>query len=439
MALSFQQYLGNGSNRDFVITFGYLARSHISVSINGVPTTAFSFTSATVLRLDTAPVINAIVELRRSTPKTEALVDFQDGSTLTETDLDTSTLQVFYIAQEAFDMAGGTLSLMSDGSYSALTRRIGQVGDPINDTDVVTKRWVIADVNSNVAEARAARDAAIIAKTDTQTAQANTYTARDNTYTARDIVLAAVAQAETAKTVSTANKDQTALDKAATAADRVQTGLDRVAAAASAAAAAQSATDAALFDPSSYFTKTETDARFFTQTQITTNYYSKTQVDAALATRDTTIAGKFDKTGGTITGDIQLNGTANYIRLFDTDQNQTRSIHHNTGYIGFLGSSGGWAMRVDDTGALWTSQLGDLNARIEARALAYANDRVANLSFRKVSPGSFSIPDNGLQMCPAGAVFTGMNMAGTQNNPTMYYHYLQAYDPVRGWVTFGGS
>ncbi|MBY5849797.1 hypothetical protein HFN51_04395 [Rhizobium leguminosarum] len=79
------------------------------------------------------------------------------------------------------------------------------------------------------------------------------------------------------------------------------------------------------------------------------------------------------------------------------------------------------------------------NAQIEARALAWANDRVNLLAYRKVSPNSFTIPDNGLMMCPAGAVFTGMNMQGTQNNPAMTYHYLQAYDPVRGWVTFSGS
>jgi hypothetical protein len=32
-----------------------------------------------------------------------------------------------------------------------------------------------------------------------------------------------------------------------------------------------------------------------------------------------------------------------------------------------------------------------------------------------------------------------MNMQGTSNNPAMYYHYLQAFDPVRGWVTFSGA
>jgi hypothetical protein len=83
------------------------------------------------------------------------------------------------------------------------------------------------------------------------------------------------------------------------------------------------------------------------------------------------------------------------------------------------------------------------NAQIETRGSAWgqywANDRVSNLAFRKVSSSSFTIPDNGLMMCPAGAVFTGMNMQGTSNNPAMYYHYLQAFDPVRGWVTFSGS
>jgi len=79
-----------------------------------------------------------------------------------------------------------------------------------------------------------------------------------------------------------------------------------------------------------------------------------------------------------------------------------------------------------------------ISARIEARALFQANDRVSKMLYRKTSQGSFWTPDNGLVMCPAGAVLTGINMSGTSNNPTMYYHYLQVYDPVRGWVGFTG-
>lgn len=95
------------------------------------------------------------------------------------------------------------------------------------------------------------------------------------------------------------------------------------------------------------------------------------------------------------------------------------------------------------SGTIWSawgssSAFDAISARIENRAAAFANDRVANLQYRKTSPGSFFTPDNGLVMCPSGAVLTGINMAGTSNNPTMYYHFLQVFDPVRGWVGFTG-
>ncbi len=372
MALSFQQYTGNGVTKDFQITFGYLARAHVSVSINGNPYYDFTFSSATMLRLGGVPAKDSVVELRRTTPRDVPLVDFQDGSTLTETDLDTSALQVFYLAQEAFDMAGGTLSLNSDGSYSALTRRITQVGDPINDMDVATKRWVIADVNSNVAEARAARDAAVGVKTETFTARDSTFVARDNTYTARDTVLAAVAQAETAKTVSTNNKDQTALDKAATATDRQQTSADRIAADASAQAAAASAAKAALFDPSSYYTRV----------QITQNYYSKTDVDAKVAALNSAIGSKqnaldyapVNRAGDMMTGPLEIKNDPT-LWLHRPNVKRARWVIDANGSLLWQDQGGQNHFWIGGDGSVWTQQLGDLNTRIEQRAGAYADDR----------------------------------------------------------------
>jgi hypothetical protein len=164
--------------------------------------------------------------------------------------------------------------------------------------------------------------------------------------------------------------------------------------------------------------------------------YVKTQVDTALG-------GKLDKTGGTVSGDITIAKSSPALSLQSTDTggNKWGVLNWTDGKLYFQKQNGTAvnALVVGADGSISTAQLGDLSARIEARATAWANDRVANLSFRKVSVGNFSIPDNGLMMCPAGAVFTGMNMQGTSNNPAMYYHYLQAYDPVRGWVTFSGS
>jgi hypothetical protein len=79
-----------------------------------------------------------------------------------------------------------------------------------------------------------------------------------------------------------------------------------------------------------------------------------------------------------------------------------------------------------------------INARIEARALAYANDRVQQLAYRKTAEGNSGTVTN--FKCPAGAVVTGYSrLSGTNGEVNfLYYMFLQVFDPVRGWVGFTG-
>jgi hypothetical protein len=106
-------------------------------------------------------------------------------------------------------------------------------------------------------------------------------------------------------------------------------------------------------------------------------------------------------------------------------------------------NAGGAAYQVDGNivGSVWAQwgagdAISAIGARIEARAIAWANDRVANLQYRKVSPGTGG---RGAFQCPAGAVLTGLATGlGEGEVFNVTYHFLQAFDPVRGWVTFGG-
>ena len=102
MSYSNKKYYGDGSNRNFVVPFQYLAKAHIVVLVAGV-SVGFSWLNDTTIQTNTAPVNGAIVEVRRVTPKDLRLVNFQDASVLTEKDLDTDADQCFYIAQEAYD------------------------------------------------------------------------------------------------------------------------------------------------------------------------------------------------------------------------------------------------------------------------------------------------------------------------------------------------
>lgn len=73
----------------------------------------------------------------------------------------------------------------------------------------------------------------------------------------------------------------------------------------------------------------------------------------------------------------------------------------------------------------------------DSRGLAWANDRIQNLQYRKVSQGTIGASGTGAgtTIVPGGAVVTGMQT--NQYYPvSLVYKYLQIYDPVRGWVGF---
>src|SRR3954451_18502819 len=140
MANSFIQYEGDGSTTNFAIPFGYIDRTHVGLKVNLV-VTAFTWVSDGLVTVSPAPANGAVVEFRRVTPKDALMVDFNDGSVLTESDLDLANRQLLFIAQESIDIAGGTLELLGDGSYSAGNRRIANVAAPTASGDAVTKAY----------------------------------------------------------------------------------------------------------------------------------------------------------------------------------------------------------------------------------------------------------------------------------------------------------
>ncbi len=154
MALAYAQSVGDGSTRTFTIPFPYISKTHVQVKVDGniVP---FTWMSETSVQVTVAPAVGAIVDRRRVTPRDTLLVDFVDGSTLVETDLDLSALQVFYLSQEAFDLGESSLGVADDGSFSALGRRIKEVLDPVDLHDVANKRFVETGMTSQVAIATA--------------------------------------------------------------------------------------------------------------------------------------------------------------------------------------------------------------------------------------------------------------------------------------------
>jgi hypothetical protein len=189
---------------------------------------------------------------------------------------------------------------------------------------------------------------------------------------------------------------------------------------------------------------------FYTKTQIDTTlggYYTKAQVDTTLggyytkAQVDTALSDKLPLTGGTLTGDLNVQKAIPTISVNATGFNKWTLLSHTDGklYIQKANGTPVNAIVVGTDGSISTSQLGDINTRIENRALAWANDRVANLQYRMVSRGEISTGTNSTWFqSPGGAVMLGYFLGSSSpRTPTsLSYVYPQVYDPVRGWVGF---
>lgn len=105
MAYARTAYTYSGTNL-FTIGFPYLSEDHVEVFVEGVEATAFTFVNATSISIqDPVLVTDDAIVIRRRTSPTEQIVDFEGDSVLKEDDLDTALTQMFYMAQEAMDVA----------------------------------------------------------------------------------------------------------------------------------------------------------------------------------------------------------------------------------------------------------------------------------------------------------------------------------------------
>ena len=148
MALSYVTYTANGSTNQFDITFSYIDRTHIKVYVNNVEDNSFTFINDTRIQTSSTPTNGQVVKIDRDTPTTSRLVDFQDGSVLTETDLDKSANQNFFISQETVDEVADKLGKANDGIYDAGSTRIKNLATPTSANDAATKDYIDTQTTS---------------------------------------------------------------------------------------------------------------------------------------------------------------------------------------------------------------------------------------------------------------------------------------------------
>lgn len=258
------RYTGNGATTNRTITFSFLSRSHVKVYVNGVDT-AFTWITDSEVQISPAPANGTQIEIKRETPKTTREVDWNDGSGMTEADMDTADLQVLYIAQEAFDTATDALpiSITNLSAWDAGSKRITNVADATADTDAINKGQAEEITADALADAEAARDLAEDWATKTDgavsggehsskayaiggtgvTNTAGKGAAKEWATKTGGTVDGTEYSAKHYSEVAEGHADDAAADAVQTAADRVQTGLDVTAAQAAAAAAASSAAE----------------------------------------------------------------------------------------------------------------------------------------------------------------------------------------------------
>jgi hypothetical protein len=162
VAYAFVRYTGNGTTASYTFPFQYLNRDHVKVYVDGVAA-VFTFLNANTVTITPTPSAGKIIDIRRVTPKDTTIVNFTDGSVLLERDLDLLALFDLYIAQEAADAVGNTISTDLTGRWDGQAKRLGNIAPAINDDEVVIKQTLDYEYPAVAVVAGARADIAVVA------------------------------------------------------------------------------------------------------------------------------------------------------------------------------------------------------------------------------------------------------------------------------------
>ena len=255
----------NGTLKDFPITFEYLARKFVTVTLIGtdrrelVLNTDYRFSTPTQITTMRSSGWGPgdgydLIEIRRLTSATDRLVDFADGSILRAFDLNTSQIQSLHIAEEARDLTADTIGVNDEGNLDARAKRIVNVADPVEDGDVVTlryeKAWAASTLGNKTASevarvgSEAARDLALTYRNSAQAADTHATSTVALIADMRDDAEASEAAAEAAASIAVAQVSL-ATTQATNSANSATASANSATASATAKTASEAARDAA--------------------------------------------------------------------------------------------------------------------------------------------------------------------------------------------------
>lgn len=148
---------GTGTDgKDFNFSFEYLRDEHVKVKVDGVETSDFTIVTSptpTKVRFNTAPAASAAIKIYRdSRGDFSPLVDFVNGSILTENELDEGYKHNLFLSQEASEGQGGEqLTKKGLTHYDAEGNKIINLGTPTDDTDAANKSYVDDTIDTAIA------------------------------------------------------------------------------------------------------------------------------------------------------------------------------------------------------------------------------------------------------------------------------------------------
>ena len=166
MANTFVDYTGadgtGTDNKDFAFSFPYLDDSHIVVQVDqaSVPGGAFvtkalttDYTIVTspskLIRFVSAPASADRIRIKRDSASDTALVDFENGSVLTEVELDRAYLHNLYLNEEIEEGSGkNVMTKNSAGNFEADLAKIVDLADPTLAQDAATKNYVDTEITT---------------------------------------------------------------------------------------------------------------------------------------------------------------------------------------------------------------------------------------------------------------------------------------------------
>ena len=132
----------------FIVTFPFLEEIHITVEVNGDVLALNNYSVSTtsgVTRVFPSSNVNAgdNVRVRRKSQPDLNLVDFENGSVLTESELDRAYQHNRYLAEELGELNDQSLQrVQGSQDFTAQNQNLKDLADPVDSQDGATKNYV---------------------------------------------------------------------------------------------------------------------------------------------------------------------------------------------------------------------------------------------------------------------------------------------------------